>query len=168
MNKLALCFFACSAATLPAAAESACSSSEHRQFDFWIGRWDVFDAKTGERAGSSLIESLYDGCVLRENWTSPGFAGGSLNIYVASDSKWHQTWVDQSGALREFIGGMENGKMILVAKSRIRQEPGKTVLVRMTFTPNPDGSVRQFSDYSKDEGATWAFRYDFVYKRTAQ
>jgi hypothetical protein len=34
----------------------------------------------------------------------------------------------------------------------------------MTFTPNADGSVRQYSDYSKDDGATWAFRYDYIYR----
>src|SRR5262249_15005317 len=136
----------------------------HRQFDFWVGSWDVFDAKSGERAGQSLIEKLYGGCVLRENWSEPGFTGGSLNIYAAIDHKWHQTWMDQSGALREFVGGIDGGKMILVAKSALRQDPAHNVLVRMTFTPNADGSVRQFSDYSKDDGATWAFRYDYIYR----
>jgi hypothetical protein len=43
----------------------------------------------------------------------------------------------------------------LVAKAR---------LVRMTFTPNPDGSVRQYSDFSEDGGTTWKERYDYIYK----
>ena len=72
-----------------AAPPPACATPEHHQFDFWIGKWDVFDAKTGEGAGSSLIESFYGGCALRENWNEPGFTGGSLNIFA--DGKWHQT-----------------------------------------------------------------------------
>src|ERR1041385_4876989 len=74
------------AAGYPASAEtvrpSACAGPEHRQFDFWIGRWDVFDTKTGARAGSSVIERLYAGCALRENWSEDGFTGGSLNAFV--------------------------------------------------------------------------------------
>lgn len=152
------------AATGAIAQPAPCAAPEHHQFDFWIGSWNVVDARTGENAGSSLIESLYGGCVLRENWSEPGFAGGSLNIYAESDGRWHQTWVDQSGALREFVGGLAGGKMVLVAHSRT---PGanEPVLVRLTFAPNPDGSVRQYSDYSKDAGATWNFRYDYLYKR---
>jgi hypothetical protein len=146
----------------PPSPPPACSSAEHRQFDFWVGRWNVFDAKTGKPAGSSVIEKLYGGCVLRENWSEPGFAGGSLNI-LAADGKWHQTWTDQNGALREFVGGLVDGKMVLTADMRPPLAP-KARLVRMTFTPNADGTVRQFSDYSDDGGKTWNFRYDYLYQ----
>jgi hypothetical protein len=157
-------FVALAAATTaaPSAPPPACTAPDYRQFDFWIGKWEVFDAKTGERAGSSLIESLYGGCALRENWSEPGFTGGSLNIFA--DGRWHQTWVDQAGAFREFVGGLSGGKMILVAHTHAPQAPDKAVLVRMTFTHNADGTVRQYSDLSKDDGATWAFRYDYMYK----
>lgn len=155
------------ASTPQIAAEHApaCRSAEHRQFDFWVGRWDVFDGSSGDRVGSSVIESLYGGCALRENWSQPGFSGGSLNAYSDADGQWHQTWVDQAGALREFTGGMHGAAMVLVAPSRVRQAPDRPALVRMTFTPNADGSVRQYSDYSFDDGATWALRYDYVYRR---
>jgi hypothetical protein len=163
MNIATLVFLA--AASAPAAPPQACTAPEHRQFDFWIGKWDVFDAKSGARAGASQIELLYGACVIRENWSEPGFAGGSLNIYA--DGKWRQTWVDQSGSRREFEGGVSDGKMILVARVHRPQAPDKTFLVRMTFTKNGDGTVRQFSDYSKNDGATWAFRYDYIYKPAA-
>ena len=156
---------AASAPQITAENAPACRSAEHRQFDFWVGRWDVFDGSSGNRVGSSVIESLYGGCALRENWSQPGFSGGSLNVYTAADGRWHQTWVDQSGALREFTGGMQGAAMVLVAPSRVRQAPDRPALVRMTFTPNADGSVRQYSDYSLDDGATWALRYDYVYRR---
>ena len=148
-----------------AATTVSCTEPEFRQFDFWIGRWDVFDTKSGERAGSSLIENLYGGCAIRENWSEPGFAGGSLNTFSATDRRWHQTWVDQRGARREFIGGMKEGAMALTALVPSQKEPGKMVLLRMRFATNPDGSVRQYSDYSTDGGKTWAERYDYTYRR---
>jgi hypothetical protein len=60
---------------------------------------------------------------------------------------------------------MENGKMVLVARRAQKADPTKTLLERMIFTPNPDGSVRQYSDASTDEGKTWAQRYDYTYRR---
>ena len=144
--------------------ELACKDAHAHQFDFWVGKWDVFDSKTGERAGTSLIENLYGGCAIRENWSEPGFAGGSLNVFSSMDGKWHQTWVDQSGALREFVGGAVGERMILIAKTRSAKSPGMDVLVRMTFSKNPDHSVRQYSDYSRDGGRTWQERYDYRYQ----
>ena len=159
----AFCAFA-SAGLAQGVTGSACDSPLHRQFDFWVGTWNVFDAKSGDRVGSSLIQKLYGGCALRENWSQPGFAGGSLTIFDAQDGKWHQTWVDQLGARREFEGGVIEGKMVLTTKSRIRQVPDRPALVRMTFTPNADGTVRQYSDYSANDGVSWSERYDFLYK----
>ncbi len=152
----------------PAAATSpnpaGCASPEFRQFDFWVGKWDVFNTKDNAPAGSSLIELLYDGCTLRENWKETGFSGGSLNTYSKTDRSWHQTWTDSAGTWREFVGGLENGKMVLVWRHASIHEPGKTVQERMIFTPNPDGSVRQYSDQTTD-GTTWVERYDYTYRR---
>ena len=142
-----------------------CRAQEHHQFDFWIGRWDVYDTKTGKRAGASLIESLYKGCVLRENWSDPTVTGGSLNIYDTADGKWHQMWTDSVGADRLFIGGLQNGKMILVSTFKSAKYPGKIVHYRMTFTHNADGTVRQYADISTDAGATWSTFYDLTYRK---
>ena len=142
-----------------------CTAPESRQFDFWIGEWDVTDQESKQHAGESRIEKLYGGCVLRENWSSEGFTGGSLNSWWKGDGKWHQTWMDQAGAFRHFIGGLEDGKMVMVAQQPSGRTPGKTVLVRLTFTPNPDGTVRQYSDVSIDNGASWQSRYDYLYRR---
>ena len=80
-----------------AAAQSGpkdCSAAAHRQFDFWVGEWAVTDRATGQPAGTSHIEKLYGGCVLRENYAVGNFRGGSLNIYSRDDGSWHQTWMD--------------------------------------------------------------------------
>jgi len=151
------------AATPPAIPK--CDTPEHRQFDFWIGKWDVFNTKDGTPGGSSLIELLYGKCTLRENWTdTSGFSGGSLNTYNRIDKRWHQTWTDSTGSWREFVGGLENGRMVLVWRHPSVTMPGKTVQERIIFTPNPDGSVRQYSDQTID-GKTWVERYDYTYRR---
>jgi len=142
-----------------------CKAPEHHQFDFWIGRWNVFETQTGKRAGSSLIEGMYRGCVLRENWSDDQLVGGSLNVYDRTDRKWHQMWADSTGSDRHFVGGLENGRMVLVSKFASVRFPAKTVLYRMTFTSNRDGSVRQYSDLSLDGGRSWKTNYDFTYRR---
>jgi hypothetical protein len=38
-----------------------CSTAEHRQFDFWVGPWDVF-APDGKKAGDNRIEAIDGGC----------------------------------------------------------------------------------------------------------
>jgi len=157
-------------AQVPAAAQSpasspTCADAAHHAFDFWIGRWTVTDTKTGKPAGQSLIESLYAGCTIRENWTDPYLTGGSLNTYDAASGKWRQTWTDSSGAWREFVGGPRDGRMVLVWRFASVRNPGQFNQVRLTFTPNPDGSVRQYSDQSRDDGATWVERYNYTYRR---
>src|SRR5437763_4858293 len=106
-----------SPAPAPAAAKPAppaCAKAENRQFDFWVGGWRVVETKTGKPAGQSHIEKLYGGCTIRENWSEPGYTGGSLNTLVATDGKWHQTWTDSAGTWREYVGGIIDGKMVLV------------------------------------------------------
>lgn len=149
----------------PQPPQAACADAAHHAFDFWIGRWDVVETKDGKPAGQSLIEALYLGCTIRENWTQPGYAGGSLNTYDAATGRWRQTWTDSANTWREFVGGMEDGKMVLVARRALKADPSKTLLERMIFTPNPDGSVRQYSDASTDDGATWSQRYDYTYRK---
>ena len=151
------------AAATPEAPPPACLTPEYRQFDFWVGTWDVVNTKDGTPAGSSVIENVYRGCTLRENWSEPDMSGGSLNTYVASDRKWHQTWTDSQGTWREFVGGIVDGKMVLVWKHASQKTPGLTIQERMIFTPNADGTVRQYSDVSKD-GVKWMERYDYTYK----
>ena len=44
-------------AQMPAAAPAPCATPAHRQFDFWVGDWDV--RKTdGTRAGQSRVEPI--------------------------------------------------------------------------------------------------------------
>src|SRR5450432_1498284 len=90
----------------PAPRPKPCAAVEHHQFDFWVGTWNVF-APSGKKVGENRIEVIADGCALLEQWTGNGnVTGKSLNIYDTSDSRWHQTWVDNGGTLLMLAGGL--------------------------------------------------------------
>ena len=80
----------------PAPAQP-CAAPEYRQFDFWVGDWDVHDP-SGKRVGENRITRIHNGCALLEEWRGDGdVTGSSLNLYDKQRSKWHQTWVDSGG-----------------------------------------------------------------------
>ena len=56
------------------------ASPEYRQFDFWIGEWDVKNPQ-GVPAGSSSIQLILGQCIIFENWSG---GGGSVGVRCAS------------------------------------------------------------------------------------
>ena len=104
-------------AQTPTPPPPACQSAEYRQFDFWLGEWEVF-LPSGKKAGDSRIESISAGCALLENWSgSGGFSGKSLNSYDRGDKRWHQSWVDSSGSRLELAGSYADKRMVLSSAS---------------------------------------------------
>jgi hypothetical protein len=93
-----------------------------------------------------------------------GTGGGSLNMFDPGDKRWHQTWHDSSNARVEFDGGLVDGKMVLQGFWKGVNGPGQDALVRMTYSRNADGSVRQLGEASTDHGLTWSTTFDFTYK----
>jgi hypothetical protein len=80
-----------------ATPHSPCVIGPSRQFDFWIGQWQVSNA-AGKLVAGSHIESDLDGCVVKERWLPlSGPRGRSLNSYDATTGEWRQTWVPQQG-----------------------------------------------------------------------
>ena len=50
----------------------------------------------------------------------------------------------------------------------LAQTRGTVKAFRGTWTPNPDGSVRQHFEISADDGATWTTWFDGKYVRAGQ
>jgi len=154
-------FLAFSTASLLAQKAPPPPPAASHDFDFWLGEWNV-TTSDGKPAGTSRIESIASGWGLLENWTGTGGGSGkSLNSYNTARQQWQQYWVGSGGVL-ELAGGMVDGKMVL---SGSHQVGGKDVVERITWTPNADGTVRQFWEQSKDGGKTWGVAFDGLYRR---
>ena len=147
----------------PAAqAQAACKDAAHSQFDFWVGEWEVRGPK-GKIAGENRIEKAHGGCVLKERYSTPtGYTGESLNIYDAGRKVWHQTWVDNGGMLLTLEGGLVDGRMVM--EGATTSTTGAVTRHRITWTPNADGTVRQFWE-STDAAGKWTVAFDGMYKR---
>jgi hypothetical protein len=149
--------------TAPTAAQKACTAPEHRQFDFWIGEWEV-TTPNGAPAGRNRIESILDGCALSESWTgAKGGSGNSYNAYDRQTGRWHQTWVDNGGLVLLLDGVFADGKMILSGETR--DSSGARVLNRITWQETESGAVRQLWETSSDGGRTWSVAFDGRYRK---
>ena len=144
---------------------SACTAVEHRQFDFWIGRWDVF-LPDGSRAGEDRIEAVAKGCALLDSWQGrSGFAGTSLNSFDPLTRQWHQHWVDSQAGRLALTGAWDGQRMVLSGESADARRPAVRLLDRIAWTPQADGSVRQLWERSEDGGKTWSTVFDGRYVR---
>lgn len=137
----------------------ACSQPEHRQFDFWLGNWEVTDT-SGDVVGTNEITRVANGCALHEYWRSArGPTGTSLNFFDPGTGSWHQVWAGLGLYLR-LSGGFQNGKMVLSGERGTEDGP---VIDRITWTPAADGRVRQVWEVSRDGGESWQTVFDGLY-----
>ena len=128
-----------------------CSAQEYRQFDFWIGEWEV--EANGAQAGTNRITKILDGCVIMEEWEGgSNFKGKSFNRYDPVTQKWEQYWVDNKGGVLRISGGYADGKMVMSGES---VGPTGSVVDRITWHNKKNGTVRQIWDKSSDGGKTW-------------
>jgi len=149
------------AAPAPAARPAPCSAPEYRQFDFWLGDWDVTTAD-GKPAGRNTVTRPLGECVLQEHWKGlGGVSGESYNIYDAASGRWHQTWVDDRGTLLRLDGGLVDGAMVLAGGDRNAR--GRTVRDRITWRPDGD-AVHQVWEQSTDAGKTWSVVFHGIYR----
>lgn len=142
----------------------ACTSETHRAFDFWVGTWDVI-GRNDVVAGRNVITRSNNGCTLHESYVGRGgYAGQSLNAYDAAGNQWHQTWSDVSGLLLRLAGGSPRPGVMQLQGTRQDGE-GRTITDRITWTAQPDGTVRQHWESSTDGGTTWRTTFDGRYVR---
>jgi ketosteroid isomerase-like protein len=137
-----------------------CASQAQHEFDFWIGDWDVFEV--GSKVAHGRIDSILDGCVLREDYiANDGHEGQSFTIYDASRNLWHQTWVTSRGTLLEIEGKFESGQIVMTGTN------AKKEIVRGTWKPI-NGEVREVAVKSADNGKTWEPWFDIMFRRAQQ
>jgi hypothetical protein len=154
---------------LPAAGQdktpySCESTAEHRQFDFWLGNWEVTDKAGDTVYGHNRISLGEKGCLLLEEWkSSRGGTGTSINYYNPVTDQWHQDWVDAGASIINTHGGMKNGSMAMRGKIYYLKS-GRRADFRARWTPMEDGRVRQFFQ-EKDDKGQWQTWFEGFYRR---
>nr|WP_299384555.1 hypothetical protein [Allomuricauda sp.] len=141
-----------------------CCTDAYKAFDFWVGEWQVVNSNNGKPAGINTISKEEGGCVIRENWTSasPGYTGTSLNFYNATTKQWEQLWIDNTGAYLKLKGNRKDNQMILSSDPFTKD--GQTLVHRITWTANKDGSVRQLWEVLEGDKVT-ATAFDGLYTK---
>ena len=124
-------------ATAEGPAHPNCALPQQKQFDFWLGDWDL--TSPGEKPGELLhstnsIKRILGGCIIQETFQSGGeapLAGTSVSVFDAVAGKWKQTWVDNDGSYLDFVGEFKDSQMILAREAT--RPNGTRVLQRMVW-----------------------------------
>lgn len=142
------------------------SQPEYRQFDFWVGEWEVRD-ENGQILGSSKVELILDGCVIFENWISArsGYMGKSFNYYNRLTGKWQQKWIDNRGVPIEFEGEYNAEIKALMFEGVTRDSSGNRILYQLNFYNKNYRQVRQLWKKSTDGGKSWEIIFDGYYRK---
>lgn len=164
MKKITFLFFVLVSFLVCVNAQSDLKTNPNRQFDFWIGEWDVY---TGENlVGKNTIVFLQNKNVLQENWVSENdnFTGTSYSFYNAKTNKWHQVWVDKNGSNLLLSGNYHNGKMMLT--SGLDSNMGEMNSIhRISWTQLANGDVMQVWESTTDNGKSWNIQFEGIYKK---
>lgn len=136
-----------------------------RQFDFWIGEWDVLSPK-GEPIGGSAITREIGGRVLVERHHGRrGYEASGFITYDSAARSWRRTWVDSDGLELRLAGGLAGGQMVLEGA---RSGSGYEILDRIRWEPRKDGTVRKLWETSQDRGRTWTAAFEGIYRRRVE
>ncbi|MFN3214522.1 MAG: hypothetical protein ACE37M_15565 [Henriciella sp.] len=141
-----------------------CSQDEFKQFDFWLGDWEVTTSK-GVVAGTNKITREEAGCLILETWKSAnGGTGQSYNYYNPATEKWRQVWVSP-GLMIDYEGGLtESGSMKLVGT--VTYTASKLAAdFTGEWTPNEDGTVTQHFEQFDAETGEWNPWFTGTYTR---
>jgi hypothetical protein len=135
----------------------------------WVGEWDVFPNGSETQAATSKIERLSGGCSIRESWMPfQGSGGTSVSMVNHRSGRWEQLWIGSDGRRVDFTGGVvtdEDGpKMVLTGYWDGVAPNGSYLLIRMIYSAQEDGSVRQHGEASTDHGLSWQTSFDFIYR----
>lgn len=140
--------------------QPACTSPQHRAFDYWVGEWTVHDT-AGRQIAESSIRRVAAGCAISEEWRPIGGPPGvSLSWYQLADAQWHQQWVGGGGWIAWFDGGLVDGNMTLTSTP-----DANGAITRMVYTRPRTDVVLQSLFASTDGGRTWTPNFVGEYRR---
>ncbi len=148
---------------------------EARQFDFWIGEWDVNLRMINQELAwedsilaKAKIYPVLDGKAILELWHSKTITGFSIRYYDVLKKKWI-LWLNWPGKNRSGISSLEGvfrhgrGEFSFEYANR----NGQFTMATYTFSDISPDRLRWDDAYSLDSGKTWSRNWIMEFSRTA-
>ncbi len=147
---------------------------EARQFDFWVGEWDV-NLRTLQPDNSwkdtyksvAHIFPILQGKAILELWDEASIKGYSLRYYDTRRKEW-VLWLNWPGNNRSgsssLAGNFRHGRGDFY--SRAQSADGSTRISRYSFNDITPVSLRWDDGFSEDGGKTWRGNWIMEWQRT--
>jgi hypothetical protein len=151
------------------APPNPCTAPQQKQFDFWVGDWDLTwpGQNAGETGhGTNSIKRILDDCIVQENFASldtTHMRGTSVSVFDPKSAHWKQTWVDNQGSYLDFTGEFKDGQMIL--QREFTRPDGVRMMQRMVYKNIAANEFDWSWESSTDGGKTWQANWPIHYKR---
>lgn len=142
------------------------ANQKNKEFDFWVGKWNVFQTGANFMVGTNTIEKSAGDCALLETWVSAtgGETGKSLTYINKKTGKWEQTYIGSGGGVTIYTDG-ELKDNVMVFLYSMTKKNGTTVTGKFGFKLLPNGDVQQYQEETADNGKTWNKIFDFTYRK---
>jgi len=142
--------------------------SGSHDFDFWIGRWNVRNARLRQRLVGSNEWEEFDAIAtsrflpgglgnidefVAPVWR-PGWVGMTFRLFNPATEQWSIYWADSARGVLDppVVGAFEDGVGIFEGDD---QHDGTPVRVRFRWTHPTPSTARWEQAFSTDGGATW-------------
>jgi len=127
-----------------------------RQFDFWIGDWELYI--DGNAVGEWSVQPELDGKVIRQT----GPASMTVVVFEPNTQKWHMTWMSNQGH-HDVLTGTLQGDKIVMMQPVVREQEG--AIGRWTMHDITANSFATDWELSMDGGKTWNMESAITHKR---
>lgn len=128
--------------SLAQSTTNKCQSAPYKQFNFWVGEWEVLDTNSNVIGHNSILKKE-NNCLIHENWKSTkGFTGESFNYFDSSDSTWNQLWIGQQGNILKLKGKYNDNLKSMVLSDK-HSNPNGNIINEITWTKTEKGNVIQ-------------------------
>jgi hypothetical protein len=144
-------------------SQNPCTVPETKQFDFWIGDWDL--TWNDSLHGTNHVERIMESCTVQENFYDPKlkYSGKSWSVYSPVRKQWQQTWVDTQGGYISLTGGMVGDSMVLTTPERVT--PKGKMISRMVFYNIKKDSFDWSWETFVPERTAWTANWKIHYER---
>lgn len=139
----------------------ACATVHHREFDYFIGNFRVFN-KAGKQIATDEVSSEMDGCALLERWHGRSSEGVGYSGYDDTRKEWVQTFFQNDGTVLVFRGNMTKAGLLISGIDYPR--PGVSEQNKVLFRRLPDG-FEEYWTVSTDNGKSWPVVFDGFFRR---